>query len=91
MSTLSKLSKIFEKPMYSQINTCMNDKFSKYLTRFRTNHKTQHVLLNMTANCSSNQNKGNKIRAVFMDLSKTIWTTPDYYLNLGHIISILYP
>ena len=76
MSTLSKLSKIFEKPIYSQINTCMNDKFSKDLTKFRTNHNTQHVLLNMIANYNSNQNKGNKIRAVFMDLSKTIWTTP---------------
>ena len=52
-STLSNLSKVFEKLIYSQINTYMNDKFSKYLAGFRKNHNTQHALLNMT------ENKGN--------------------------------
>ena len=56
---LSKLSKIFEKLIYSQINTCINDKFSKYLTSFRKNHNTQHALLNMIENWKSDQNKGN--------------------------------
>ena len=56
MSTLSNLSKVFEKLIYSQINTYMSDKFSKYLTVFRKDHNTQH--------------KGNKIRTIFMDLSK---------------------
>ena len=28
VSTLSHLSKVFEKLIYSQINTCMSDKFS---------------------------------------------------------------
>ena len=34
VSTLSNLSKVFEKLIYSQINTYMSDKFSKYLTGF---------------------------------------------------------
>ena len=31
VSTLSNLSNVFEKRIYSQINTYMSDKFSKYL------------------------------------------------------------
>ena len=38
MSTLSNLSKVFKKRIYSQINTYMSEKFSKYLTGFRKNH-----------------------------------------------------
>ena len=37
VSTLSNLSKVFEKLIYSQINTYMSDKFSKYLTGFCKN------------------------------------------------------
>lgn len=47
MSTLSNLSKVFEKLIYSQINTHMTVKLSKYLTRFCKNHNTWHALLNM--------------------------------------------
>ena len=32
VSTLSNLSKVFEKLIYPQINTYMSDKLSKYLT-----------------------------------------------------------
>ena len=60
VSTLPNLSKVFEKLIYSQINTYMSDKFSKYLTLLRKNHNTQHALLNMTENWKSNLNKGNK-------------------------------
>ena len=60
VSTLSNISKVFEKLIYSQINTYMSDKFSKYLTLLRKNHNTQHALLNMTENWKSNLNKGNK-------------------------------
>ena len=57
----------------------MSDKFSKYLTGFRKNHNTQHALLNMTENWKSNLDKGNKIAAIFMDLSKAFDT-------LGHSV-----
>ena len=58
---MGKLSKVFEKIIYSQINTYMSDKFSKYLTGFHKNHNTQHTLLNMIENWKSNLNNGNKI------------------------------
>ena len=60
VSTLSNLSKVFEKLIYAQINTYMSDKFSKYQTGSRKNHNTQHAPLNMTENWKSNLNKGNR-------------------------------
>ena len=48
VSTLSNLSNVFEKRIYSQINTYMSDKFSKYLAWFCKNHDTQHALLNLS-------------------------------------------
>ena len=57
----------------------MSDKFSKYLAESRKNHNTQRALLNMTENWKSNLDKGNKIGAVFMDLSKT-FDTLDHFL-----------
>ena len=70
MSTLSNLSKVFEKLIYPQINTYMSDKFSKYLTVFRGNHNTQH--------------KGNQIGAISMDLSKA-FNTLDHSLLLAKL------
>ena len=62
----------------------MRDKFTKYLTGFHENHNAQHVLLvNITENWKSNLNKGNKIGAIFMDLSKAFNT-------LDHSLLILY-
>ena len=69
VSTLSNLSKVFEKSIYSQINACMRDKFPKYLTGFHKNHNSQHVLLNMMENWKSNLNKGNKQELY-------LWTCP---------------
>ena len=43
VSTLSKLSKIFDKLIYLQLNNYMQNKFSTYLTGFRKNHGTQHA------------------------------------------------
>ena len=79
VSILSNLSKVSEKLIYSQIYTCMSDKFSKYLAGSRKNHNTQRALLNMTENWKSNLDKGNKIGAIFMDLSKT-FDTLDHFL-----------
>ena len=56
-STLSNLSKVTEKLIYSQINTYMSDKVSINLTRFRKNHITQHAFLNMIKNWKSYLNK----------------------------------
>ena len=84
VSTLSNLSKLFEKLIYSQINTYMSDKFSKYLTGFCKNHDTQHSLLNMIENWKSNLNKGNKIGAILMDFSKT-FDTLDHSLLMAKL------
>ena len=46
------------KSNYSQINTFMSYKLSKYLTGFRKNHNAQHALLNIIENWKSNPNKG---------------------------------
>ena len=62
----------------------MSDKFSKYLTGFRKNHNTQHALLNMIENWKSNLNKGNKIGAIFMDLSKA-FDTLDHSLLIAKL------
>ena len=78
MSTLTNLSKVMEKLIYSQINTYISDKFSKNLTGFRKNHNTQHVLLNMIENWKIDLNKRNKIGTIFMDNSLLI-AKPEAY------------
>ena len=70
MSTLSNLSKVFEKLIYPQINLYMSDKFSKYLTVFCKNHNTQH--------------KGNKIGVICMDLPKA-FNTVDHSLLIAKL------
>ena len=47
VSVLPHMSKIFERIMYTQIESFMEDKLSKLLTGFRKNHSTQHCLINM--------------------------------------------
>ena len=78
VTTLSNLSKIFGKLIYSQINTYMSDEFLRYLTGFRKNHNTQHAMLNMTENWKSNLNKGIKqeLYLWFCPGLLTHWTTP---------------
>ena len=44
VSLLPHVSKIFERIIYKQINTYMEDKLSKCLTGFRKSHWTQHLL-----------------------------------------------
>ena len=52
----------------------MEPKLSKYLAGFRRNHKTQHALLRMIDSWRSLQNKGQKVGAIIMDLSKAFET-----------------
>ena len=81
---LSNQSIVFEELIYSQINSDMSVKFSKYLTGFRKNYNTQHALLNIIENWKSNLNKGNKIGAIFMDLSKA-FDTLDHSLLIAKL------
>ena len=49
----------------------MEPELSKYLAVFRANHNTQHDLLKMIETWRAILNKGNKIGAIIMDLSKS--------------------
>ena len=52
----------------------MEPKLSKYLVGFRRNHNTQHALLRMIESWRTWQNKGQKVGAIIMDLSKAFGT-----------------
>ena len=47
VSLLPHVSKVFERIIYKQINTYMEDKLSKYLPGFRKSHGIQHLLVTM--------------------------------------------
>ena len=64
---LPSLSKVFEKFIYSQSNTYMTDKFSKYQTEFCKKHNTQNPLLSMIENWKSNLNQEDKIGAIYRE------------------------
>ena len=70
ISTLSNFSKVFEKMIYVHINSFMEPKLSKYIAGFRARHNTQHALLKMLETWYAMLNKGNKVGAIIMDLSK---------------------
>ena len=74
ISTLSNFSKISEKLIYSQVNSYMEPKLSKYVAGFRRNHNTQHALLRMIESWQALQNKGKKVGAIIMVLSKAFDT-----------------
>ena len=61
ISTLSNFSKIFEKLIYSQVNSYMEAKLSKYLAGFRRNHNAQHALLRMIESWRALQIHGKKL------------------------------
>ena len=45
VSLLPHVSKVFERIIYKQINTYMEDKISNYVTGFRKSHEAQHSLV----------------------------------------------
>ena len=71
MSLLSRMSKDFERLLYRQIETFMNDKLSIKLSGFRKNCNTQYCLTYMPEKWKNTLDKGKHVGAVFMDLSKT--------------------
>ena len=84
ISTLSNLSKVFERLIYNQIEKFMENKLSTLLTGFRKNHSTQHALLRTIETWKTHLNKGNKIGTIFMDLSKA-FDTIDHNLLLAKL------
>ena len=74
ISILSHLSKVFEGILYKQIDSFMKNKFSPYLCGFRKNHNAQYSLLKMIENWKKQLDNGEKLGAIFMDLSKAFDT-----------------
>ena len=74
VSVLCHMSKVFERIMYTQIESFMEDKLLKLLTGFRKNHSTQHCLINMLEKWKNTLDKGGFVCAMFMDLSKAFDT-----------------
>ena len=68
------MSKVFERTIYSQIDSFMQDKLSNQLTGFRKNQSTQHCLMHMLEIWKYMLDKGGYVCAMFMNLSKTFDT-----------------
>ena len=74
VSDFSHASKIFERIVFNQINLFFESRFWPLLAGFRKNHSTQNVLLNMTEKYKHALDKGKKVGAIFIHLSKAFDT-----------------
>ena len=74
------MSKVFERIMYTQIESFTKDKLSKLLTGLGKNHSTQNCLINMLEQWKNTLDKGGFVCAMFMDLSKAFDTINHYLL-----------
>ena len=70
VSVFPYMSKVFERIMYTQIESFMEDKLSKLLTGFRKNHSTQYRLINMLEKWKNTLDKNGVVCPMFMSLSK---------------------
>ena len=70
VSLLPHVSKVFERTIYKEINTYMEDKISNYVTGFWKSHGTQHSLVIMSERWKQAIDKGEYISVMYMDLSK---------------------
>ena len=74
VSLLPHVSKVFERIIYKQINTYMEDKISNYVTGFRKSHGTQYSLVMLLERCKQAIDKEEYISVMYMDLSKAFDT-----------------
>ena len=74
VSILPRLSKVFERILYKEIDSFMENKFSPYLRGFRENHNAQYSLLKMIENWKKQLDNGEKVGLIFMDLLKAFDT-----------------
>ena len=82
--------KVFNRIIYKQINTCMQDIISNYVNGFRTSHGTQHSLVRMFQRWKKAIDKGEYISVMYMDLSKTFDTiNHDFLLAYSFSTSVL--
>ena len=71
ISTLSIFTKLFESIPFMQLNRCMQNKFSNYLTDFRKNYNMQNSLLRMIESWKVKLNNRSKVGVIIIELSKT--------------------
>ena len=77
ISVLSCLSKIMEKIIFQQMVTYFENIFSPYLSGFRKQYGSQHVLIQMTVKWQTTPDHKKVIAASSMDLSKASDSLPD--------------
>ena len=66
----TSMIKNFATFLFTELNTYMENKFSKYLTGFRKNYNAQNSLLRMIESWEVRLNNGSKVVVIIMDLSK---------------------
>ena len=64
------MSKIFERLMFKQISSFIENKISQYLCGFRKGYNTQHALLRLMDKLNRSIDKKEKVGLFMMDLSK---------------------
>ena len=76
ISILSALSKVFERIFHSQITNYMENILSQYVSAYRKNYSSQHVLIRLIEEWRQNIDKGHVVGGVLMDLSKAFDCIP---------------
>ena len=71
VSILPTLSRIYERSMFKQMSSYLEDKFSKHPCGFRKGFSTQQCLLPLLEKWKNAVDKGKMFGALLADLSKT--------------------
>ena len=76
ISILSTISKIFERILKDQIMEYMDNILSPYVSAYRKNYSTQHVLIRLVEEWRKALDDGNLVGTILMDLSKAFDCIP---------------
>ena len=76
VNILSKISKIYERCLYSQISKLFEEKLSDYQCGFRKGFNAQHCLVVMIEKWRKSLDKGESFGALLTDLSKAFDCLP---------------
>ena len=76
ISILPSISKIFERLMFQQITSYVNNIISPYLCGFRKGYNTQHALLHLVNNLNKCLDNHQRVGVFMMDLSKAFDCIP---------------
>ena len=76
VSVLNFFSKFYEKTIKEQIMSFINSKLSVFLSAYRKNYSTQHVLLRLIEEWKKKLDKNYVVGAILIDLSKAFDCVP---------------